>query len=136
MVWWVAVVLGAVVLLLWWWNGAGSGSERLALAVFSSVLWLLCAVVSWRALQAQVEGVISWDGVTWIWLCHGQTYRLLEGPQVVMDLQALMVLRCKAEGHGWQHWVVQRDWAPHAWIDLRRAVYSSVHPTGVARKEL
>ena len=50
-------------------------------------------------------------------------------PVVVLDLQSLLVMALCIQRGRRQMVVLQRHWAPAAWGDLRRAVYSVAHPT-------
>lgn len=134
--WWVAVIAGAAAVLAWSWQGAGLGAERIARVAAAVLLWGSCAALGGWALRSQPQGVLYWDGQAWTWLCSGQAYVLQTVPTVVLDVQSLMVLRAVVQGRGVQHWVLQRAWAPHLWLDMRRAVYSLVHPTGAAHSEV
>ena len=127
---WCALIGGAaLVLMLWWWHGAGLGVARWLRIGISAALFLGCAVVGWQALQRMPKGHLRWDGQRWLWQ-HGDGEIVMQGaPVVVLDLQSLLVMAlCMQRGRR-QMVVLQRHWAPAAWGDLRRAVYSVAHPT-------
>ncbi len=126
---WAAVVASsALVLFLWSLLGAGFGHELWLRVGVSALLWLLCAVLGWQALQQLPQGALQWSGGGWLWEVNGQTRPLPGVPVVIFDLQWLLVLGFVGGHKRTQHFVLQRNWAPHAWMDLRRAVYSSVNP--------
>lgn len=130
--WLGAVVAGALVLAAWSLNGAG-GEGRLWWSVaFSLGLWGVCSVCGWHALKVQPRGVLRWSGKAWSYGCAGQTHYFSGSPTVVLDVQTLIVVCFIESNQGKQRLVLQREWAPAAWPDLRRALYSPVHPTGVA----
>ena len=117
-------------------------------AVLGAALWLagLSAVLAWapaggdpRAMAAAlglcgVTGVVALAGwwrsaggeLAWQpdgWRLHRSAVSCHGTPQVVMDLQASLLLRWhSAQGHDWL-WLDRRT-APRQWDALRRAVYS------------
>ena len=126
---WAAVVVGSgLLLLLWSWQGAGVGHELWLRVGAAALLWLLCAVLGWQAQHRLPQGALHWSGCGWLWEINGQARPLQGVPVVILDLQRLLIVGF-VDGHKrTQHFVLQRNWAPHAWMDLRRAVYSSAHP--------
>lgn len=126
--WIGALVLSASVLLAWACWGAGFGTARVVRLGWVAVLWMLCVVVAWRALQRQPQGHLHWSGYGWVWETAQQSLPLIGAPVVVLDLQGLLVLRW-VDGQGRRlRCVLEWDWAPQDWPGLRRAVYSSVYP--------
>lgn len=126
---WAVVVAGsALILLLWSWQGAGFGHELWLRVGVSVLLWLLCAVLGWQVQQRLPRGALHWSGGRWLWEANGQVRPLAGVPVVILDLQRLLVVSFVDRHKRTQHFVLQRNWAPHAWMDLRRAVYSSVNP--------
>lgn len=126
---WAAVVIcSALVLLFWSWQGAGFGHELWLRVGVSGLLWLLCAWLGWQVQQRFPQGALHWTGDCWQWEVNGQVRPLPGVPVVILDLQRLLVLSFVDEHKRTQHFVLQRNWAPHAWMDLRRAVYSSANP--------
>lgn len=126
---WAAVVIcSALVLLFWSWQGAGFGHELWLRVGVSGLLWLLCAWLGWQVQQRFPKGALHWTGDCWQWEVNGQVRPLPGVPVVILDLQRLLVLSFVDEHKRTQHFVLQRNWAPHAWMDLRRAVYSSANP--------
>lgn len=132
------VAVSGCALLAWGYWGAGHGSAlwlRLGLALG---LWLVCAGCSGYALHRQPQGAVQWSGRAWTWMgLEGQTRPLQGVPLVVLDMQWLLVLTFVDAEQRTQRFVLQRDWAPQIWADLRRAVYSSAHsPQDAARQAL
>jgi len=126
---WAAVVTcSALVLLFWSWQGAGFGHELWLRVGVSALLWLLCAWLGWQVQQRFPQGALHWTGGCWQWEVNGQVRPLPGVPVVILDLQRLLVVGFVDEHKRTQHFVLQRNWAPHAWMDLRRAVYSSANP--------
>lgn len=132
--WGLAVTCAAAVLVAWWFEGAGRGQDLWLRVGFSTVAWLLCAVAGWRALVQMPQGVLQWDGKRWIWIQPAQVEVLQGTPVVVADLQSLLVLHFACGPKGVRRFLLQRNWAPHLWLDLRRAVYSLAYPTHDAAK--
>ena len=131
-VWWLSVLGSACVLLLWWWLGAGYGVQQLWVVSVSGLVWLVCSVLGWRALQSQRQGVLRYTGVVWEWVSAKGCLPLKAGPAVLFDVQSLLVIALEVDGVedvSTRRFVLQREWAPDAWADLRRAVYSSNYPT-------
>lgn len=130
--WLLVVVASALLVLLWLWQGAGHGTERWMRGSLGVALWLLCTFCGWRGLVAVPQGALHWTGRCWQWEADGQTHLLSGSPQVILDLQNVLVLRFQHVGKGALRCVLQRDCEPLTWTELRRAVYSSAHPTQVA----
>lgn len=128
--WCCGVLLSAGVLLAWVCMGAGYGQALWIRVGLASILWSLCASSAWYGLQRQPLGSLRWSSQAWTWEESNGLAQTLQGaPVVALDLQWLLVLSWK-DGQGRRlRCVLQRDWAPQLWGDVRRAVYSSVHPT-------
>lgn len=126
--WLLLMVSSAMVLLLWSWLGAGDGQAWWVRIGAAALVWLLCAGLGWTALQRQPLGALHWSGTAWAWQLNGQSQPLTGVPVVLWDVQWLLVLGFIDERQRMQRLVLQRNWAPHSWADLRRAVYSSAHP--------
>ena len=66
--WGLAVICAATALVAWWLEGAGGGLDLWLRVGFSTVAWLLCAVVGWRAL-VQMPQLWPWQkAVKWVFL--------------------------------------------------------------------
>lgn len=132
-VWAIAMLGSAIVLVLWWWQGAGLGWSLGVRVGLSAALWLLCGAWAWQALNQCASGGLRWDGKCWYWVRRGQPLALPASPVVVCDVQWLLIIAFAGEkGKPVQRFVLQRDWAPHDWLDVRRAVYSLAHPASHA----
>lgn len=128
-VWWLSLLASAGLLLMWWLLGGGMGLGLLVSILLSTVVWVVAAVVSKKALQHLPQGQLLWNGQHWVWERGQQLLALQGSPVVMVDAQRLLVLAWR-DGQGrTQRFVLQRHWAPQAWADLRRAVYSAAHPT-------
>lgn len=124
---WLALCSGTV-LLAWFFSGAGYGQARWLRFGGAVLLWLLCTAGGWYALQRSPMGRLHWSGRAWTLEGAGPPLALQGAPLVVLDMQWLLVLTFRDVQQQPQHLVLQRDWAPQAWADVRRAVYSSAHP--------
>lgn len=134
MVWGLLVAGAAAVLVMWWGLGAGHGVQLWLRIGCSTALWLLCALTGWRFLAQMPQGTLQWDGNAWMWVQPAHVEALQGSAVVTADLQWLLVLRFAGAAGGTRRFVVQRDWAPYLWLDLRRAVYSLAYPTQDAVK--
>ena len=124
-IWLWMVVVAGVLLIAWIAFGAGHGSTWGWRAGMATVLWALCAGCGWQALQRQPAGSLSWNGRRWVWECETRSRELEGAPRIVLDMQDLLVLNFS----GGSRFVLERTWAPQDWAQVRRAVYSSAHPT-------
>lgn len=122
------MLLSAGVLLAWVWLGAGFGLALWIKAGVAVFLWLLCAVSAWCSLQRQPKGYLHWNGQAWTWQSQSFLRSLSGAPVVALDLQWLLLLHWRDDQGRSVRFVLQSDWGPQAWGDMRRAVYSSVHP--------
>ena len=128
--WWGMLLIGAAVLLAWMYSGAGDAASYLWRWFMAVTVWILCAWCSHCALQRQPQGALHWSGATWSWINNVEQVHGLRGvPVVVLDMQWLLVLKFADARQQTQRFVLQRNWAPQAWGDMRRAVYSSAHLT-------
>lgn len=126
--WWCLVLLGGGILIAWALAGSGDGVACWMRWGGGAGVWLLCASCAEYGVRCQPQGDLHWSGLGWVWESDGQSLPLLGAPVVVLDLQSLLVLRWPGVERHRLCCVLQRDWSPHAWGDVRRAVYSSVHP--------
>lgn len=115
--------LGAAGLTLAWWSLSGPGD----LAPLWGVLALLAAALAllWQWHRSP-EGHLLWDAQAWMWRSRAYPCgTTLEWPQIVLDLQGVMVVRMRNRaGAGWVLWLEARhDRA--SWLDLRRALYAT-----------
>jgi hypothetical protein len=128
------VVLAAL-LIAWWmmWlmQGAGFGELQFLRGVAVACLFTVCAYVGGRAWQQWPQGDLYWNGQGWAWEQGPRVVPLHAGPVVVLDVQWLLVLTWRCPGQGVQRFVVMQRTAAHGWSDLRRAVYSPVHPASI-----
>lgn len=125
---WAVLILEAVLLALWAVEGAGHGRWQLLRMAGAVAIWGGCAVWGWQAWRAMPVGVLQWDGRVWTWQGPGASSVLAGSVQVVLDGQSLLLLRWPGSAQRGQRFWLQRDWAPHAWDDVRRAVYSPARP--------
>ena len=128
--WWLQgmLVVSGCALLAWGCWGAGHGAALWLRLGLAACLWLVCACCSRYVLRHQPEGTLHWSGTAWAWIgAETQVLPLQGEPLVVLDMQWLLVLTFVDAEQRAQRFVLQRDWAPQIWADLRRAVYSSAH---------
>jgi hypothetical protein len=108
-----------------WWVEVQPQLPGVVLAAGVLLVSSACAVVSWWRSPA---GRIAWDGGSWTWTrtAHPESGE----PEVVVDLQSVLLLRWSGEA-GRRHWLwAERRMKPATWADLRRAVYSRARPGG------
>lgn len=123
--WLLAAAAGCVVLLAWAWLGAGYGYAWGWRVGIAAVLWVMCTGCGWQALQRQPAGSLHWNGHLWVWQSETHALELQGAPRIVLDVQGLLVLSFSSG----PRFVLERTWAPQVWAEVRRAVYSSAHPT-------
>jgi toxin CptA len=92
-----------------WWRG-GAWLLLAAAGAFAAWHW-------WRGPR----GILGWDGQGWNWSGSGAAAAGV--PQVGLDLQYALLLRCCWDGQSRWLWL-ERASRPERWDDLRRAVYS------------
>jgi len=114
-----------VVALTGWTAQVRPSAAPLALA-WSVVL--LAGAVAARAWVSTTAGVLTWEGQTWRWTVGERV--LQAHPEVVLDLQRVLLLRLGTPGGAAWLWLEKRK-APTRWDDLRRAVYSRAKPEGL-----
>ncbi len=111
-------LLVALTLLTWLLQVDELGARHLA----AVLVWLACtavAVLNW--LKAPL-GVLTWDGVAWIWTDGDKA--LPVQPEVTLDLQVVMLVRLGTGALRRGIWVwPERQVAPVRWLPLRRAVF-------------
>ncbi len=108
------------VTLAWTW-AAGPGDSTPAWGWASLVLAALAWVWHWRRAPS---GQLSWDGQDWLWVSRAYPVGTpLASPQVVIDLQVLIVVRVSnSAGASLTLWL-EAGQAPPLWLDLRRAIH-------------
>lgn len=111
-------LLVALTLLTWLLQADELGARHLAVVLLS----LACtAVAVWNWFKAPV-GVLTWDGLAWIWTDGDKA--LPVQPEVTLDLQIFMLLRLGTGTLGRGIWVwPERQVAAVHWLPLRRAVF-------------
>lgn len=89
----------------------------------AAALWLMTAwLVGWRWWHSP-KGSLAWDGTAWYLAVGDQP--LVVVPDVVMDLQQLVLLRLRAPADARVTWVwLDRALNPLRWLALRRAIYT------------
>lgn len=138
---WPWGVVFLALLIVWWFvwlmHGAGFGADRWSRGTFSALLLAVCVYVVWQAWKQWPQGHLHWNGMGWTWEYALRSVTLQAAPVVLVDLQWLLVLVWQSpQQEGVQRFVLLQHSARHGWADLRRAVYSPVHPisTDVAAK--
>jgi hypothetical protein len=126
--WWGITCTGLVATLAWAGYGAGSGSAQLLRGALALLVWAALSAWAWHAWRRMPVGQLSWDGMHWSLETDGPTHRLHMAPTVVMDIQSVLVLVFRGTQGSTLQVVLQKNWQPGRWGDLRRAVYSSAHP--------
>jgi hypothetical protein len=112
---------GAAATLLWILQADAAG-WRQALAVAALALAGVWALWAWLATPV---GELRWDGTSWTGPA-GSSADMLE---VALDLQRVLLVRMAPGGRAQWLWL-ERSRCPHAWMELRRAVYSRARPPG------
>lgn len=120
---WAAVaalsVAGVAALLAWWASGAASGP---ALAVAAGI-WLAAQVWALAGVRSASTGRLVWDGARWQF--DGSLAAAADPtPEIVLDLQTVMLLKWPADRPIWL-WVARSD-DPASWAGLRRALRAAV----------
>ena len=105
-----------------WWLVAQAPGWRLAVAAFAVAMAGLVACRLWWRSPA---GELRWDGVEWLWC--GAEREEASAPEVALDLQSHMLVRCQCGQASRWLWL-ERSRGAHRWDDLRRAVYSRARP--------
>ena len=122
----------AAALTIWWcvWIslGAGFGQDRWIRALIALVAFGTCTYCGLQAFQRLPQGSLYWSGKAWAWEYGLQSLALPQNPVVLADLQWLLVLAWHCEDGETRRFVLLKRSAPNLWPDLRRAVYSPVHP--------
>ena len=92
----------------------------------------LCLMTSWLAgwhWWQTPKGSLAWDGTAWYWTMGAQS--LVVVPEVLMDLQQLVLLRLHAFADARVTWVwLDREQNPSRWVALRRAIYARARVIG------
>ena len=86
-------------------------------------VWLVCGSAAWRWWQSTVHGRLSWNGAEWLWTPKGLARPELGHPEVIWDMQRVLLVLWHGQTQRQWLWLVQSAQAAH-WLDLRRAVYS------------
>ena len=108
-------LVGAAVAALWA-READAPGWRLALAGGALVGAGLWSLLSWIRSP---RGQLQWDGTAWMDPSGSGAAAL----DVALDLQHVMLVRWREPRP--PHWLwLERRRCPHAWLELRRAVYS------------
>lgn len=129
---WPWALVLAVLLVLWWsiWAFEGSGFGRMQWfnMAGAALLFVGCVLVAKQAWRQWPQGELHWNGKVWAWQQGGHLRSLNAAPTVLLDVQWLLVLAWDCPGQGMRRFVVMKCTAAPQWVDLRRAVYSPVHP--------
>ena len=95
---------------------------RLYLAFTTMLLGGIAAYNGWKNSPV---GQLVWDGQCWYW--EGTGYQAGVAEQqltVLVDFQALLLLRLENPAHARLWLWAERKALPERWLDLRRAVYA------------
>lgn len=105
-----------------WWLAAGPGDSGPRWGLVSLALATAGLLMYGRRLPC---GQLSWDGQQWQWFSHGDPAGvLLEWPQIVVDLQVLVIVRGRSRaGANWTFWL-EAGLSPLLWHGLRLALYA------------
>lgn len=92
--------------------------------------WLVTAwMAAWHWWHTP-KGSLAWDGAAWYWAVKTQS--LMVAPEVVMDLQQLVLLRLRSPADARVTWVwLDQALNPLRWVALRRAIYARARRSGV-----
>lgn len=118
----VAFAAFSAIALAFQWHGLSMLTK--ASVVLTWAASVVIALWHWKQLPS---GRLLWDGQHWAFVCA--SHALEVRPQLVMDLQFLLVLKLKPATQGsasFPHWVCidssQAKQLPGAWSALRRAL--------------
>ncbi len=77
------------------------------------------------------KGSLAWDGAAWYWAVDAQSS--VVAPEVVIDLQQLVLLRLRDPAGAFVTWVwLDEALNPLRWVALRRALYTRTRRPGDA----
>ncbi len=120
----VFVWLLGVAATLAWWSAAASHDWRPGLGAAAVLLsgWAL-----WHGVRHLPKGMLRWDGQSWSWHEQEALALSLPAPQVVLDLQGLMLIRWPGQTDLPSFLWVDATSDPARWLDLRRALHARPH---------
>ena len=116
------LLAGGAVWVYWCWASVQPWWLQMAAALG----WLMLALWLRLWLRQLTPGVLQWQAGQWFWLPQTalQSQPLLT-PQVVLDLQRVLIVRWPLPVRGYYCLWLQRGDDATQWDALRRAVYSS-----------
>lgn len=94
------------------------------------LLWLSGAWLVQAELRRPTEGLLAWDGQSWVWEAGGRRY--VGALRLRLDWQQGVVLEFRPlDGPGVWLWI-ERGMAPRLWDGLRRALYAPAAPASAS----
>jgi hypothetical protein len=116
---------GVVTVATWCWQADAMGWRQW----FAVAMCLITSGLAGWHWWHTPKGSLTWDSAAWCWTVGEQSWVVV--PEVVMDLQQLVLLRLGATGGTRATWVLlDRELHPSRWLALRRAIYTRVRGTG------
>ena len=95
----------------------------------AATLWLMTSWLAGWHWWHTPKGNLAWDGAAWYWAVGAQA--LVVVPEVVLELQQLLLLRLRAPSDAHVIWIgVEQALNPLRWVALRRALYSRARRNG------
>lgn len=115
-------LLAGLVCAAWTLQAASfSAAQGLALLLWLGVAWRLLA-----ELRRPAEGLLAWDGQSWLWEAGGQ--RCLGTPHLRLDWQRGLLLEFQPLDAPAAWLWIERGMEPRKWDGLRRALYAPKAP--------
>ncbi len=112
-----------------WWSASAEHDWRPGLG---AAALLLSGGGLWHGVRHLPTGVLQWDGRAWSWHDTLTRAQSLPAPQVVLDLQGLMLIRWPDQTDLPSFLWVDAACDPAHWLDLRRALHARPHKDGAS----
>ena len=122
--------VGCVVQVLWM-----MASPRVGLPHLGGLLVCMAAVglAAWQ-WRSSFVGTLNWNGTAWHWKVQETT--ALVNPEIIFDLQHVVLLRLRiVQGNSIWVWS-QKNAAPQHWLALRRALFNQSHAVVLNTRQL
>ncbi len=121
-------LMGAVATCAWW----SASAEHDWRPGLGAVAVLLSGGGLWHGIRHLPTGRLQWDGWAWSWRDQFDPARSLPAPQVVLDLQGLILIRWPGQTDLPSFLWVDGASDPAHWLDLRRALHARPHQDGAS----